>query len=112
MQQTSRTARAAWPAAFALLLGFALVAPAAASSDDSWDEMFAKARQSCIDASGFSNAEASKPVVFSDDVGYVALLVAGTFPQKHMNGQKGDMLCLFDRSTGTAKVEEAAGWRW
>lgn len=70
------------------------------------------AKKARIEASGLAKAKASEPVVFNDDVGYIALLVAGAYPQKPMKGQKGQMLCLFERSTGKASAEEAAGWRW
>ena len=96
----------------ATLLVLGLSSPATASSEESWQTMFAAAQKACIEASGLAKAKASEPVVFSDDIGYVALLVAGTYPQKHMKGQKGQMLCLFERSTGKASAEEAAGWRW
>lgn len=94
------------------LLVLGLSSPASASSDDAWKQMFAAAKKACIEASSLTKAKASEPVLFSDDVGYVALLVSGTYPQKHMKGQKGRMLCLFERKTGKASTEEAAGWRW
>ncbi|NDW05488.1 hypothetical protein [Jiella pacifica] len=105
-----RSASTLLPLATLLALGFS--SPATASSEESWQKMFAAAKKACIEASGLAKAKASEPVVFSDDIGYVALLVAGTYPQKHMKGQKGQMLCLFERSTGKASTEEAAGWRW
>ncbi|MAU95165.1 MAG: hypothetical protein CMP81_04630 [Fulvimarina sp.] len=95
----------------ATLVALGLSSPATASSNDSWEKMFAAAKKACIEASSLTKAKASEPVVFSDDVGYLALLVSGTYPQKHMKGQKGRMLCLFERSTGKASTEEAAGWR-
>lgn len=95
----------------ATLVALSLSSPAKASSDDSWEKMFAAAKKACIEASSLTKAKASEPVVFSDDVGYVALPVSGTYPQKHMKGQKGQVLCLFERKTGKANTEEAAGWR-
>ncbi len=96
----------------ATLFALGLTSPASASSDAAWEQMFASAKKACIKASSLIKAKASEPVVFSDNVGYVALLVSGTYPQKHMKGQKGQMLCLFERKTGKASTEEAAGWRW
>ncbi|ORE86666.1 hypothetical protein [Aurantimonas sp. 22II-16-19i] len=96
----------------ATLLALGLSLPVTASNEESWQKMSAAAKKACIEASGLAKAKASEPVVFSDDVGYIALLVAGAYPQKPMKGQKGRMLWLFERSTGKASAEEAAGWRW
>ena len=48
-----------------------------------------------------------KPTLFSDDVGYTALLLQGSYPQKHMKNGLGRELCLFERKSGTAHVTEA-----
>ncbi|UIJ71088.1 hypothetical protein [Aurantimonas sp. HBX-1] len=64
--------------------------------------------KACIEASGLAKAKASEPVVFSDRVGYIALLVAGTCPQKHMKSRK--VRCF--GSTRKASAEAAAGRRW
>ena len=48
-----------------------------------------------------------KPALFSDDVGYTALLLQGRYPQKHMKNLLGRELCLFERKSGTAHVTEA-----
>lgn len=48
-----------------------------------------------------------KPALFSDDVGYTALLLQGRYPQKHMKNGLGRELCLFERKSGTAHVTEA-----
>ena len=48
-----------------------------------------------------------KPALFSDDVGYTALLLQGRYPQKHMKNRLGRELCLFERKSGTAHVTEA-----
>ena len=48
-----------------------------------------------------------KPTLFSDDVGYTALLLQGSYPQKHMKNRLGRELCLFERKSGTAHVTEA-----
>ena len=48
-----------------------------------------------------------KPALFSDDVGYTALLLQGRYPQKHMKNGLGRELCLFERKSGTAHVKQA-----
>ena len=48
-----------------------------------------------------------KPALFSDDVGYTALLLQGSYPQKHLKNRLGRELCLFERKSGTAHVTEA-----
>jgi hypothetical protein len=49
-------------------------------------------------------------VVFDDATGVVALLVTGTYRQRHMKGASGTNLCLYNRKTKKAAVEEAKGW--
>ena len=48
-----------------------------------------------------------KPALFSDDVGYTALLLQGRYPQKHLKNLLGRELCLFERKSGTAHVKQA-----
>ena len=43
---------------------------------------------------------------FDDRVGYSALLLQGQYPQKHMKGQQGTELCLYNKKTKTAHVTE------
>jgi hypothetical protein len=49
-------------------------------------------------------------IVFNDVTGVVALVVTGTFRSRHMRGATGTNLCLYNRRTNTAAVEEAVGW--
>jgi hypothetical protein len=49
-------------------------------------------------------------IVFDDAAGVVALLVTGTYQQRHMRGATGTNLCLYNRRTKTSAVEEAKGW--
>jgi hypothetical protein len=49
-------------------------------------------------------------VIFDDVTRIVALLVSGTYSQRHMRGAKGTHLCLYNRITKKAVVEEAKGW--
>ena len=87
-----------------------LAGSASASSPAAWKASEAQARRTCLATSGLKMARATAGVLFSDDVGRTALLVTGRWPQAHMKGRMGTMLCLFDRRTGKAEVSEAAGW--
>ncbi len=92
------------------LLSF-VTSPAGASSTDAWKQLAQQAKLRCIQASHFKGAKASEPVVFSDESGQLAVLVTGTFPQVSLKGAKGTNLCLYDRRSKTAQVEEANDWR-
>ena len=64
--------------------------------------------KACGDASQLKGTKTlGKPALFSDDVGYTALLLQGRYPQKHMKNLLGRELCLFERKSGTAHVTEA-----
>ncbi|WP_085745341.1 MULTISPECIES: hypothetical protein [unclassified Pseudomonas] len=85
-----------------------LIAPLAhASSPDAWAAYDKAVLASCTKASGLKNA---KPVgnaaQFDDRVGYTALLLQGQYPQKHMKGQQGTELCLYNKKSKTAFVSE------
>jgi hypothetical protein len=95
-----------------LILGAAamLAAPASASPPEEWRQLQQRAERSCIAASNFRQPRVSKMIVFDDVTGVVALLVTGTFRSRHMRGATGTNLCLYNRRTNTAAVEEAVGW--
>ncbi|WP_432217674.1 hypothetical protein ACREYJ_23165 [Pseudomonas kribbensis] len=85
-----------------------LIAPLAhASSPDAWAAYDKTVLASCTKASGLKDA---KPVgnaaQFDDRVGYTALLLQGQYPQKHMKGQQGTELCLYNKKSKTAFVTE------
>lgn len=85
-----------------------LIAPfAQASSPDAWAAYDKTVLASCTKASGLKDA---KPVgnaaQFDDRVGYTALLLQGQYPQKHMKGQQGTELCLYNKKSKTAYVTE------
>ena len=50
----------------------------------------------------------SDAIHFSDGFGMDARLVNGRYPQVHMHGAHGTMLCLYDRRTRKAEVQDAA----
>ena len=82
--------------------------PALASSDAAWAALDKASAKACIAASGFKDAKVSAPTRFSDTVGYDARIVTGTYPQAHMKGAAGKMLCLYARKSKTAEVQELA----
>lgn len=85
----------------------ALATQAHASSPDAWAAYDKAVLASCVKASGLSDA---RPVggaaQFDDRVDYTALLLQGRYPQKHMKGQQGTELCLYNKKTKTAYVTE------
>ena len=85
----------------------ALTTHANASSPDAWAAFDKAVIASCTQVSGLKNA---KPVgnaaQFDDRVGYTALLLQGQYPQKHMKGQQGTELCLYNKKSKTAYVTE------
>jgi hypothetical protein len=90
-----------------LLFLTALASQAQASSPDAWAAYDKTVLASCTKASGLKNA---KPVgnaaQFDDRVGYTALLLQGQYPQKHMKGQQGTELCLYNKKSKTSFVTE------
>ncbi len=88
-----------------------LAAPASASTPAAWQQLQKQAERSCISASAFARPRVSNMIVFDDTTGVVALLVSGTFRQRHMKGATGTNLCLYNRQTKKAVVEEAKGWK-
>jgi hypothetical protein len=97
-------------AAAAVLVTTAL--PAFASSPDAWAAFDREVVQACTVKSGLRNAKpASEQILFPEGRREVALLVGGTYPQKHMKGARGTMLCLYDPDSKTAKIAETEGWQ-
>ena len=84
--------------------------PVLASSPDAWAQLRKQAERSCLAASGFRRPRVSRPIIFDDSVGVVAMLVAGDFKQTRLQGATGTNLCLYNRRTRRAAVEEAKGW--
>lgn len=90
-----------------------LLAPAVvgASNRDAWEAVDRASAAACIAAAGLQRPTVSAPVRFGDASGVDARLVSGTWPQPHMKGREGTLLCLYDRRSKRAEVQEAAGWR-
>jgi hypothetical protein len=85
----------------------ALATHANASSPDAWATFDKAVLASCTKASGLKEARpVGNAAQFDDRVGYVALLLQGRYPQKHMKGQQGTELCLYNKQSKTAYVTE------
>ncbi|QUE89647.1 hypothetical protein [Pseudomonas sp. SCA2728.1_7] len=90
-----------------LLCLTALASQAHASSPDAWAAYDKTVLASCTKASGLKNAKpVDAPAQFDDSVGYTAVLLQGQYPQKHMKGQQGTELCLYNKKSKTAFVSE------
>ncbi len=110
---TDRTLwRCVAPCSFALLTAVAGVRPAAAASPVAWADHRREVVNACLQVTELRNARpAGELIEFDDTVGQTALLVTGTYPQKHMKGRRGQVLCLFDKRTRYAQVAEADALR-
>lgn len=79
-----------------------------ASSPDAWLEHDKLVRRTCLAKSNLKNKKVlSSPILFSDEVGYTALVIGGRYPQAHMQGQQSRELCLFEIRTGKAEISVA-----
>lgn len=95
------------PITLSLLFLSALASQAHASSPDAWAAYDKTVLASCTKASGLKNATpVGNAAQFDDRVGYTALLLQGQYPQKHMKGQQGTELCLYNKKSKTAFVTE------
>ncbi|WP_182084029.1 hypothetical protein [Aureimonas sp. ME7] len=81
------------------------VGPAVASSPDAWAEFDARVEKACLAASGLRNARPSRIVGFDDRVGVVAMLVSD-----RTRGSARAVLCLYDKKTRKAHVDDAEMW--
>ncbi|WP_223437244.1 MULTISPECIES: hypothetical protein [unclassified Pseudomonas] len=85
----------------------ALATQTHASSPDAWAAFDKATLASCIKASGLTDASpVGKAAQFDDRVDYTAVLLQGRYPQKHMKGQQGTELCLYNKKSKTAYVTE------
>ena len=93
--------------AVGLILLISGVAPVAqASSPEAWAKLDADSAKACIAASGLTKASVSASTHFSDAAGYDVRVVSGIYPQKHMKGASGKMLCLYGRKSKLVEVQE------
>ena len=75
-----------------------------ASSDAAWSAIFAKANGTCIGQSRMVSPEASAPVVFDDATGKIAVLLRE--PTRGKSKTMRNIICLYDKRTGKAVIEE------
>ena len=89
------------------LLAALFVGSVQASSDQAWQAQDKLQRETCLALSHLQDKKVlGAPVLFDDSVGYTALMIGGTYSQKHMKGKPGRELCLFERKTGKAVLSE------
>jgi hypothetical protein len=89
---------------------FFLSTAAQAATPEAWAAHDKTSLAKCLQASQLKNPRAAgSPALFDDSIGYTALLLKGTYPQKFMNNRSGVELCLFQRATQKAVVSEWDG---
>ena len=91
-----------------ILAAATCAAPVYASTPGSYAALDRQTATACMRASGLRNASVGPVVRFSDRFAVDARTVTGTYPQPHMKGAKGTMLCLYDGRTRRAEVQEIA----
>jgi hypothetical protein len=94
-----------------IAIGFVLI-PAVGVADgttlDAWAAHKKEVVSACTAASSLRDAKPGGDVVdFDDRVGFSALVIDGRYPQPHMKGKRGRVLCLFDRQTRRPFVSDA-----
>ena len=83
--------------------------PARASGPTEWNRLDNDAAAACFEVTGMVGAIVSPGAIhFSDNFGMDARVVTGRYPQVHMLGAHGTMLCLYDRRTRRAEAQDAA----
>lgn len=83
------------------------VAPAVASSPESWAAMDKRVTRACIAMSGLARPQVmAKKMSFSDTIGIEARMIRGTDDRGRMQRK----LCAFNRRTGRTEVQDAGGW--
>lgn len=88
------------------ILATAFAVPAYASTPSSYAALDRQTSAACVAASGLRNADVGPAMRFSDLFLIDARTVTGTYPQHHMKGAQGTMLCLYNRRTKRAEVQE------
>jgi hypothetical protein len=82
----------------------------AASSEAAWANGDKALQAACLKASGLKEAKAAGSIIhYGDEVGYSALLLSGRYPQAFMHNKPGKELCLYQRATKKAVIQDADG---
>ncbi len=92
--------------ALSSVLAATLAVPSYAATPASYIALDRQTSTACIAASGLKDATVGAPLRFSDRFLMDARTVTGTYPQAHMKGATGTMLCLYNRRTKRAETQE------
>ncbi len=94
----------------ALMLGVVIGAsgsvPVLASTAQSWAQLKPRVVEACRHQSGLVSAKVTDYWPYFE--AHVVAMVSGVYPRKHMTGRRAKMLCLYDKHTGRAEVQEPA----
>ena len=90
------------------LLASVFAAQLQASTPGAYAALDRQTSTACSAASGLRSTSVGPVVRFSDRFLMDARTVTGTYPQSHMKGATGNMLCLYNRRTKRAEVQEIA----
>ena len=93
---------------FSALLASVFAAQLQASTPGAYAALDRQTSTACSAASGLRSTSVGPVVRFSDRFLMDARTVTGTYPQSHMKGATGNMLCLYNRRTKRAEVQEIA----
>lgn len=94
--------------ATAALAALGLAGAAHASSPAAWQGYEQQVTRACVAASGLKGARpVGRVIQYDDRVPVSAVVLAGTYPQKHMRNAAGRELCVWDRKAQKAYVSEA-----
>lgn len=81
-------------------------ADASAASPEAYQRLDGASAAACAKAAGLKQGSVGRTIRFSDDAGMDARIVRGRWPQPHMRNAAAQLLCLYDRRTGRAEVQE------
>lgn len=79
-----------------------------ASTPQSYTALDRASEAACLRAANLAGARVGPSMRFSDRLGVDIRTVTGAWRQPHMRGAQANMLCLFDRRTRRAEVQEMA----
>ena len=85
---------------------FALAEPGQAATPESYAALERQSAAACLRAANLRDASVGPLTRFSDDTGVDVRVVTGVYPQPHMRGATGTVLCLYNRLTRRVEVQE------
>ena len=90
-----------------VMLTFAPLTPAMASTPAAWAQMNTRVNRACIAMSGLARPQLlAKRISFSDVIGTEIRQLRGLDDRGRMKR----LLCAYNRSTGRAEVQDAENW--